>query len=69
MKLKTDEVDFAKYLLEFGNGTTAVHPDIGEDMVNVPQEYLVGLTDKLIYKAFPQLEKGYMDKYFVSHVI
>ena len=41
MRLKPDEVDFAKYLLELGSGTTPVHPEIGEDMVKVPQEYLV----------------------------
>ena len=36
-------------------------------MVKVLQQYLVGLTDELIDKVFPQVEKGYMDKYFVSH--
>ena len=67
MRLKPDEVDYPKYLLELGNGTTPVHPEIGEDMVKIPQEYLVDSTDELIDKVFPQLEKGYMDKYFVSH--
>ena len=67
MRLKSDEVDFAKYLLQLGNGTTPVHPEIGEDMVKVPNEYLVHSTDELIDKVFPQLENGYMDKYFISH--
>ena len=44
-----------------------MHPEIGEDMVKVPQEYLVDSTDELIDKVFPQLENGYMDKYFISH--
>ena len=52
MRLKPDEVDFAKYLLQLGNGTTPVHPEIGEDMVKVPQEYLVDSTDELIDKVF-----------------
>ena len=39
MRLKGDEVDFAKYLLQLGNGTTPLHPEIGEDMVKFPQEY------------------------------
>ena len=64
MRLKPDEVNFAKYLLELSNGTTPVHPEIGEDMVKVPQQYLVDSTDELIEKVFPQLEKGYMDKYY-----
>ena len=67
MRLKPDEVDFAKYLLQLGNGTTPLHSEIGEDMVKIPQEYLVNSTDELIDKVFPELENGYMDKYFVSH--
>ena len=58
---------FAKYLLQLGNGTTPVHPQIGEDMVKIPQEYLVASTDELIDKVFPQLENRYMDKSFISH--
>ena len=67
MRLKPDEVHFANYLLQLGNGTTPVHTEIGEDMVKVPNEYLVHSTDELIDKVFPQLENGYMDKYFTSH--
>ena len=62
MRLKPDEADFANYLLQLGNGTTSVHPEIGEDMVKVPNEYLVHSTDELIDKVLPQLENGYMDK-------
>ena len=67
MRLKPDKVDFANYLLQLGNGTTPVHPEISEDMVKVPNEYLVHSTDELIDKVFPHLENGYMDKYFISH--
>ena len=67
MRLKPDEVDFANYLLQLGNGTSPVHPEISEDMVKVPNEYLVHSTDELIDKVFPHLENGYMDKYFISH--
>ena len=62
MRLKPDEVDFAKYLLQLGNGTTLVHSEIGEDMVKIPQQDLVDSTDELIDKVFPELENGYMDK-------
>ena len=55
MRLKSDEVVFAKYLLQLGNGTTPVHPEIGEDMVKILQQYLVSSTDELIEKVFPQL--------------
>ena len=62
MRLKPDEVDFAKYLLQLGNGTTPVHPEIGEHMVKIPQAYFVDSTDELIDKVFLELENGYMDK-------
>ena len=65
--MKPDEADFAKYLLELGNGTTPVHSEIGEDMVKVPKQYLIDSTYELVDKVFPQLEKGYMDKSFMSH--
>ena len=50
MRLKSDEDDFAKYLLQFGNGTTPVHPEMGEDMVKIPQAYLIDSTDE---QGFP----------------
>ena len=67
MRLKSTEVNFAKYLLQLGNGRTPVHSEISENMVKVPQEYLVDSTDELIDKVFPRLKNGYMDKYFISH--
>ena len=33
---ETDEVVFAKYLLQLGNGTTPMQLEIGEDMVKIP---------------------------------
>ena len=66
MRLKPDEVVFAKYLLQLGNGTTPVHPEIGEDIVKIPQQYLVSSTNELIDKVFPQLGNKYIDKSFIS---
>ena len=65
MRLKPDEVVFAKYLLQLGNGTTPMHPEIGEDMVKIPLQHLVSSTDELIDKVFPQLGNIYMDKSFI----
>ena len=63
---KIDEVVFAKYLLQLGNGTTPMHPEIDEDMVKIPPQHLVSSTDELIDKVFPQLGNIYMDKSFIS---
>ena len=62
-----DEIDFAKYLLTLGNGTATVHPDIGEDMIQIPKKYAVKTMDELIERVFPGIENGYTDKYFVAH--
>ena len=67
MRVVTDEVDFAKYLLTLGNGTAPVHPEVGDDMIQILQEYLVNSLDELIEKVFPGIEHGYADKLFVSH--
>ena len=66
MRLKPDEVVFAKYLLQLGNGTTPMHPEIGEDMVKIPPTTLSSSPDELIDKVFPQLGNIYMDKSFIS---
>ena len=66
MCMVTDEVDFAKYLLTLGNGTAPVHPEVGDDMIQIPKEYLVNSLDELIEKVFPGIEHGYADKLFVS---
>ena len=58
--------DFANYLLTLGNGTATVHPEVGEDMIQLPSQYLVHTVDELIHKVFPGIEQGYSDKYFVS---
>ena len=41
MHIIPDEIDFAKYLLTLGDGTATVHPDVGEDMIQIPKKYVV----------------------------
>lgn len=67
MQVAAEEIAFAQYLLELGNGTASVHPEVGEDMIEVPKQYLVETIDELIEKVFPDIQLGYSDKYFVSH--
>ena len=49
-----------------GNGTVTLHPQGGEDMIKIPQQYLVDTVEELIQKVFPRIEHGYTDKFFVS---
>ena len=67
MRVNPKQIDFANYLLTLGNGTSPVYPHIGEDIIRIPSMYLVGSTEELIDKVFPELENGYTDRYFVSH--
>ena len=66
MRVAEDEIQFSSYLITIGNGTAEVHAEVGEDMIQIPREYLVDTLDELINSVFPQLEEGYADKYFVS---
>ena len=66
MRLTGADDDFSTFLLAIGDGTAEVHLDKGEDMIQIPQKYLVDSIDKLIDKTFPDIEEGYQNKYFVS---
>ena len=65
MHVAVDEIDFSAYVLTIGYGTDEQHPEIGEDMINVPQEHLVDTLDILIQRVFLNISDGYSDKYFV----
>ena len=66
MRVDHDEIDFSSYLLTIGDGAAQVHPHIGQDMIQIPQQYLVNAMEELIDKVFPNIEGGYADKYWVA---
>ena len=66
MGVASDEIDFSAYLLTIGDGTAEQHPEIGEDMIEVPPEYVVHTLDELIATVFPDISAGYTNKYLVS---
>jgi ATP-dependent exoDNAse (exonuclease V) alpha subunit len=66
MRVCEDEVKFASYILTIGNGTAQTHPEIGEEIIQIPHEHLVKTVDELIDKVFPNIANGYEDKYLVS---
>ena len=67
MRLRSKEVDFSSFLLTIGDETAQIYHDEGEDMIQIPPEYLVNSIDELINKVFPNIEEGYLDKFLVSH--
>ena len=66
IRVAKDEVEFSTYLLTIGDGTAKVHPQIGQDMIQISEEYLVDTIDGLIEKVFPNIQDGYCDKYWVA---
>ena len=66
MRVASNEIDFSAYVLTIGDGTADQHPEIGEDMIKVPPEYVVHTLEEIIARIFPDISDGYTHKYFVS---
>ena len=66
MRVNPKEVEFSKYLLSIGEGCAQVFPNVGDQMIKVPDEFLVRSLSELIAKIFPRIEEGYKDKYYVA---
>ena len=63
MRLDPKEVEFSKYLLTIGEGCAQVFPNIGDQVIKVPEEFLVKSLEELVAKVFPNITAGYEDKY------
>ena len=59
MRVARDEINFSSYLLKICDGTAQIHPQMGQDMIQIPSDYLVN-------KVFPNIEDGYLDKYWAA---
>ena len=46
MRVVQDEGEFSSYLLSVGDGTTQTYPNVGEDVIQIPQRYLVKTVDE-----------------------
>ena len=67
MRVDPGKVEFSKYLLGIGKGTAELFPDIGDQVIKVPDEFLVKSLSELVGKVFPEIQDGYGDKYYVTH--
>ena len=67
MRVDPEEVEFSNYLLTIGEGTAEVFPDVGDDVIKVPHNYLVKSLPQLITRVFPDIQDGYRNKYYVAH--
>ena len=66
MHVADDEIDFSQYLLDVGEGKVEIHTELGEDVIQIPKQYLVTSLDELISQVFPGIQSGYSDKYTVA---
>ena len=66
MRVDPKEVEFSKYILSIGEGRAQVFPNVGDQVIKVPDEFLVRSLSELIAKIFPRIEEGYKDKYYVA---
>ena len=48
MRVDPSEGEFSKYLLSIGEGTAEVFPDIGDQVIQVPDEFLVKSLSELV---------------------
>ena len=60
MQVEPSELQFSSYLLLVGEGTEQTYPDIGKEVIKVPDEFLVESISHLI--VFPDIEGGFHDK-------
>ena len=66
MRVADDEIDFSQYLLDVGEGKVEIHTELGEDVIQIPKQYLVTSLDELISQVFPGIQSGYSDKYTLA---
>ena len=67
MRVDPGKVEFSKYLLNIGEGTAEVFPDIGDQVIQVPDEFLVKSLSELVGEVFPEIQDGYGDKCYATH--
>ena len=58
MRTDPEEVQFSKYILKIGNGEEKVLKDLGDNVIKIPEEYIVHSFDEIIDATFPELELG-----------
>ena len=58
MRTDPEEVTFSDYILKIGNGKEDILSDVGENIIEIPQSYLVKTLEQLIDATFPELDLG-----------
>ena len=59
MRTDPDEIAFSDYILKIGNGEEEILSDIGDSVIQIPENFLVYTLEELIGATFPDLEDGH----------
>ena len=58
MRTDSEEIEFSEYILKIGNGEEEVVLEVGENVIQIQEDYLVDTLEELIETTFPELEIG-----------
>ena len=58
MRTDAEEIEFSEYIMKIGNGEEEVLAEIGENVIQIQDDYLVDTLEELIDSTFPDLEFG-----------
>ena len=69
VELKGESAEFSALLLKIGNGDLPVNTEIGESMVELPQEMFINTasTSDLVENVFPDFENKYREIFWVKN--
>ena len=58
MRTDPEEVEFSDYILRIGNGEEDIFTELGENAIQISEQYLVDTLEDLIDTTFPELDLG-----------
>ena len=54
MRTDSEEIEFSEYILKIGNGEAEVVLEVGENVIQIQEDYLVDTLEELIETTFPE---------------
>ena len=58
MRTDPEEIAFSDYILKIGNGEEEILSDLGDSVIQIPENFLVYTLEELLIATFPELEVG-----------
>ena len=58
MRTDAEEIECSEYILKIGNGEEEVISEVGENVIQIQEDYIVDSLEELIETTFPDLDIG-----------